>query len=207
MLIQGQVGPIASTTSLSAGVQATARMDNLGGLVATQLFPRYYETTYRRNMYTGANQAGVTTSAALSTSYTGLVLQNPVGNLFNLVVTKVGYSFTVAPAAAVAVGLMTGVNATSFTTNLITARNRFVGGVLSTGIVSSGTTIATPVVETILDTVTTAAITTSPKGVGGIVDLEGSLILSPGAFVAFYTSTASGASGFFGSFQWVEVPL
>lgn len=138
MLIQGQVGPIASTTSLSAGVQATARMDNLGGLVATQLFPRYYEITYRRNMYTGANQAGVTTSAALSTSYTGLVLQNPVGNLFNLVVTKVGYSFTVAPAAAVAVGLMTGVNATSFTTNLITARNRFVGGVLSTGIVSSG---------------------------------------------------------------------
>jgi hypothetical protein len=207
MLIQGQVGPIASTTSLSAGVQATARMDNLGGLVATQLFPRYYEITYRRNMYTGANQAGVTTSAALSTSYTGLVLQNPVGNLFNLVVTKVGYSFTVAPAAAVAVGLMTGVNATSFTTNLITARNRFVGGVLSTGIVSSGTTIATPVVETILDTVTTAAITTSPKGVGNIVDLEGSLILSPGAFVAFYTSTASGASGFFGSFQWVEVPL
>lgn len=207
MLIQGQVGPIASTTSLSAGVQATARMDNLGGLVATQLFPRYYEITYRRNMYTGANQAGVTTSAALSTSYTGLVLQNPVGNLFNLVVTKVGYSFTVAPAAAVAVGLMTGVNGTSFTTNLITARNRFVGGALSTGIVSSGTTIATPVVETILDTVTTAAITTSPKGVGGIVDLEGSLILPPGAFVAFYTSTASGASGFFGSFQWVEVPL
>lgn len=207
MLIQGQVGPVASTTSLSAGVQATARLDNLGGLAATQLLPRYYETTYRRSMFTIANQTGVTTSAALSTSYTGLVLQNPVGSQFNIVLTKVGYAFTVAPTAAVTVGLMTGVNTSTFTTNLVTPRNRYVGGITSIGVASTSTTIATPVLETILGTVLTGAITTQSQQAPTVIDMEGSLILSPGAFVAFYTSTASGASGFFGSFQWVEVPL
>lgn len=207
MLIQGQVGPVASTTSLSAGVQATARMDNLGGLAATQLLPRYYETTYRRSMFTIANQTGITTSAALSTSYTGLVLQNPVGSQFNIVLTKVGYAFTVAPAAAVVVGLMTGVNTTTFTTNLVTPRNRYVGGITSIGVASTNTTIATPVLETVLGTVLTGAITTQSQQAPTVIDMEGSLILTPGAFVAFYTSTASGASGFFGSFQWVEVPL
>lgn len=207
MLIQGQVGPVASTTSLSAGVQATARLDNLGGLAATQLLPRYYETTYRRSMFTIANQTGITTSAALSTSYTGLVLQNPVGSQFNIVLTKVGYAFTVAPTAAVVVGLMTGVNATTFTTNLVVPRNRYVGGITSIGVASTNTTIATPVLETVLGTVLTGAITTQSQQAPTVVDMEGSLILTPGAFVAFYTSTASGASGFLGSFQWVEVPL
>lgn len=207
MLIQGQVGPVASTTSLSAGVQATARLDNLGGLAATQLLPRYYETTYRRSMFTIANQTGITTSAALSTSYTGLVLQNPVGSQFNIVLTKVGYAFTVAPAAAVVVGLMTGVNTTTFTTNLVVPRNRYVGGITSIAVASTNTTIATPVLETVLGTVLTGAITTQSQQAPTVVDMEGSLILTPGAFVAFYTSTASGASGFLGSFQWVEVPL
>jgi hypothetical protein len=107
MLIQGQVGPVASTTSLSPGVQATVRMDNLGGLSASQLLPRYYETTYRRQMYTIANQTGVTTSAALTTTYVGLCLANPTSSTVNAVITKAAYAFTIAPAAAVAVGLMT----------------------------------------------------------------------------------------------------
>lgn len=206
MLIQGQVGPIASSTSLSPGVQATARMDNLGGLSASQLLPRYYETTYRRSMYTVANQTGVTTSAALSTTYTGLCLANPTTSTVNIVLTKAGYAFTVAPAAAVAVGLMTGTVAT-ITTNLVTARNRFVGGVGAQCLASTSLTIGTPVLETIFGTVLTGAINTQSQQAPTVIDLEGSLILPPGAFVAFYTSTASGASGFLGSFQWVEVPL
>jgi hypothetical protein len=207
MLIQGQVGPVASTTSLAAGVQATVRMDNLGGLSASQLLPRYYETTYRRQMYTIANQTGVTTSAALTTTYVGLCLANPTSSTVNAVITKAAYAFTVAPAAAVAVGLMTGTGAT-ISTNLVTARNRFVSGVGAQVLASTSLTLpGTPVLETILGTVLTGAITTQSQQAPTIIDLEGSLILPPGAFVAFYTSTASGASGFFGSFQWVEVPL
>lgn len=206
MLIQAQVGPAVSSTSLGAGTNPNLRLDNLGGLTMTQLNPRYYEETYRRQTYTIANQSGVTTSAALTTTYVGLCVANPTTSTVNVVLTKAGYSFVVAPAAAITVGLMTGTGA-SITAG-VTPRNRFVGGVGSQCLASTSLTLpGTPVLETILDTVTTAAITTAPKGVGSIVDLEGSLILPPGAFCAFYTSTAGGASGFFGSFQWVEVPL
>jgi hypothetical protein len=206
MLIQAQVGPAVSSSSLGVGTNPNLRLDNMGGLTVTQLNPRYYEETYRRQTYTVANQSGVTTSAALTTTYVGLVIANPTTSTVNAVITKVGYSFPVAAAAAITVGLMTGTGASI--TGSVTPRNRFVGGVGSQCLASTSLTLpGTPVLETILDTVTTAAITTSPKGVGSIVDLEGSLILPPGAFAAFYTSTASGASGFFGSFQWVEVPL
>jgi len=207
MLIQAQVGPAVSSTSLGAGTNPNLRLDNMGGLTATQLLPRYYETTYRRQMYTVANQTGVTTSAALATTYVGLCLANPTTSTVNVVVTKVGYAFSVAFAAASNIGIMTGTGAT-ISTNLVTARNRFVGGVGAQCLASTSLTLpGTPVLETLFATGTTAAITTAPNGVGNIVDLEGSLILPPGAFAAFYTSTASGASAFQGSFQWIEVPL
>lgn len=206
MLIQAQVGPAVSSTSLGAGTNPNLRLDNLGGLTMTQLNPRYYEETYRRQTYTIANQSGVTTSAALTTTYVGLCIANPTTSTINTVITKVGYAFTVAPAAAMVVGIMTGVGASI--TGAVTPRNRFVGGVGSQTLASTSLTLpGTPVLETIIGEVTTAAITTAPAGPGNIIDLEGSLILPPGAFAAFYTSTASGASGFFGSFQFVEVPL
>lgn len=212
MLIQGQVGPAASSTSLSAGVQATVRMDNLGGLAVSQLLPRYYETTYRRSMYTVANQAPVTLAAVLSGAYTGLCIANPTTSSVNVVINKVAYAITVpAATAASTLSLMTGIGAT-ITTNLITPRNRFVGGVGSQCLASNSLTLpGTAVVETILDGATTTAFTSiGPKVTAGVVDLEGSLILPPGAFCAFYATTAftvSTTTGFSGSFQWVEVPL
>tara|TARA_R110000868_G_scaffold320909_4_gene581922 strand:+ start:6350 stop:6970 length:621 start_codon:yes stop_codon:yes gene_type:complete len=206
MLIQAQVGPIVATTSLGVGTNPNLRLDNTGGLAATQLNPRYYETTYRRQTFTIANQTGVTTSAALATTYVGLCIANPTTSTINAVITKVGYAFLVAQAAATAVGIMTGVGASI--TAAVTPRNRYVGSVTSQVLASTSLTLpGTPVLETILATGLTGAITTSPNGIGGFVDLEGSLILPPGAFACFYTSTASGAASFLGSFQWVEVPV
>lgn len=207
MLIQGQVGPIASSTSLAAGVQATARMDNLGGLAASQLLPRYYETTYRRSMYTVANQSATVTTVGLAQTYQGLCIANPTTSTVNVVITKAGYAFPVAPAAAVVVGLMTG-SGTTISAG-ITPRNRFVGGVSAQCLASAGSLSlpSIPVLETVLGTVLTGAITTQSQQAPTLIDLEGSLILPPGAFCAFYTSTAANTSGFFGSFQWVEVPL
>ena len=106
MLIQAQVGPAVSSTSLGAGTNPNLRLDNLGGLTGTQLLPRYYEMTYRRQTYTIANQSGVTTSAALTTTYVGLCIANPTTSTINTVITKVGYAFTVAPVAAMVVGIM-----------------------------------------------------------------------------------------------------
>lgn len=203
MLIQGQVGPIASSTSLSAGVQATARMDNLGGLAATQLLPRYYETTYRRQTYTVSNQAATATTVGLAQSYQGLVIANPTTSTINVVVTKVGYAATVgATTNPAVVGLMTGSGA-SITANL-TPRNRFVGGIGSQCLASQGslTLPNIPILETVFGHY--QATTAVPYSFNWI-DLEGSLILPPGAYCAIYTSAAF--SAFFGSFQWIEVPL
>lgn len=205
MLIQAQVGPAVSSTSLGVGTMPNLRLDNMGGLAATQLNPRYYESTYRRQTYTVANQAAVSTTAVLSGTYTGLLIANPTTSTVNAVITKVGWASTVAPATAGVVGIATGTGST-ISTNLITARNRFVGGVGAQCLASNNLTLpGTAVVETILGSYA-AAITLAPN----MVDLEGSLILPPGAFAYLYTSSAitlSTTFGFWGSFQWTEVPL
>ena len=203
MLIQAQVGPAVSSTSLGTGTNPNLRLDNLGGLAVSQLNPRYYEETYRRQTYTIANQSGVTTSTGLSGTYTGIFIQNPTTSTVNVVITKVGYAISVVGTAGV-IGLMTGVGA-SITSTLVTPRNRFVGGVGAQCLAAATCTLpGTAVIETILGSQTTAL----DAGLGPkVIDLEGSLILPPGAFACIYTSSASGASGFFGSFQWVEIPL
>lgn len=210
MLIQGQVGPAVSSTSLGAGTNPNLRLDNLGGLNASQLLPRYYETTYRRQMYTVANQSVTATTAALATTYTGLVLGNPSSSTVNVVLTKVGYGFILAQTTAGVIGLMTGTGfGTTFATGSITPRNRFVGSVGSQCLASSGsiTLPTTPALETIIGSYGTGATTTTQTQGPTIIDLEGSLIIPPGGYAAFYTSAATVASSFFGSFQWVEVPL
>lgn len=208
MLIQGQVGPAVSSTSLGAGTNPNLRLDNIGGLTATQLAPRYYETTYRRQTYTAATvgTTPVATTSQLATTYTGLCIANPTTSTINVVVTKVGYASIVQQTSALAVGLMTGVGASI--SAAITPRNRFVSGVGSQCLASTSLTLpGTPVLETILGTIHTGALTVTGVQPMTNVDLEGSLILPPGAFCAFYTSAASAASSLHLSFQWVEIPL
>lgn len=209
MILQGQVGPQAVTTSMSAGLAATLRLGNMGDLIKSDLSPKYYELNYRRALFNGA-VVGQTTSAALATTYTGLCLSNPIGSTVNLVIVKVGFSFSVAFAAASAIGLMTGYNsATNVThTAAVTPRSQFFGvGASGTGLLGSSSTLPTaPTVNTILGVGLTGAITTAPYILNTMAEIEGSIILPPGAYCAFYTSTASGASGGNFSFTWAEIP-
>lgn len=211
MLIQGQVGPLATRQSLSAGSQPFTRFGNMGDTIVSELHGRYYEAAYRGSMFSAANTAGVTTSVGNATTYVGICLSNPITSPVNLVLNKVGYSFLVAFTAAAAVGLMTGYNASTNVTHTtpLTVRNGLIGtGPIGYGLVDSSATLPTaPALTTVFATGLTGAITTMPHISGDIVDLEGSIVLQPGAYAAVYTSTASGASGFLGSIQWEEVPL
>lgn len=211
MIIQGQVGALASTTSLPAGQQTISRFGNMGDQIVSELHGRYYETCYRRAAYVAANQAAATTTVGLATTYTGICLSNPVNSTFNLVINKVGYNFIVAPAAALAVGFMVGYNGSTNVTHTtpITPRSSFVGvGATGVGLVDAAATLPTaPTVSHIFASNITGAITTAADGAGGLVDLEGSVILPPGAYAAIYTSAASGTSGFLGSISWEEVPV
>jgi hypothetical protein len=211
MQVQTQVGPITSSTSMAPASIIPARAGQLGDLITSELHGRYYETAYRRALFNAANQAATTTSAGLATTYTGLCLSNPVGSSVNLVLNKVGYSFLVAFAAAAAIGLMCGYNSSTNVTHTTagTPRSNFFGsGAAGQGLVDTSSTLPTaPVVTHLFGSGLTGAITTDPVVSGELVDLEGGLILPPGAYAAIYTSTASGTSGFLGSFQWEEIPV
>jgi hypothetical protein len=207
MLIQGEVGP-SSSSSIGSGANVNIRQGQLGEVIVNELHGRYYETAYRRALFTGASTAGTVTTVGLATTYTGFVLANPVQSPVNLVINKVGIAFLVAFAAASAVGIMTGQSFTPLSglaTNA-SAKSAFVGAPAGNGVVYSGATLSTPTLHTVLYTGLTGAITTTP-GFLNQTDLEGSIILPPGGFAAIYTSTASGAASLIASMQWEEVPL
>ena len=186
MQIQTQVGPVASTTSIAAGTTVVARSGQLGDLISSELHGRYYEQSYRRNIFNAANQTGiVTTNTLAAAAYTGLMLSNPVGSTINVVVNKAGFGFNVLWPNASIIALLCGYNSSTNVTHTVagTPRSNFFG-VGSTG-----------------------ALTTEMAYGPTIVDLEGSLVLPPGAWTGFYTSAVSGAAGGFFSFQWEEVPV
>jgi hypothetical protein len=209
MIIQGQVGQ-PTTTSIASGSTPAVRQGQLGDMIVSELHGRYYETAYRRNMYTATLTSGTTTSAALSTTFTGLLLLNPNNSQVNIVVNKVGYAFLVAFAAASAIGLQVGNQSAALLSGLTTTntvvRPNFVGAGVGTALTYSAATTSGPVLQQIFGAGLTGAITTTPA-VYSYFDMEGGLILPPGAWVASYTSTASGASSMLASFQYEEVPL
>jgi hypothetical protein len=212
-LLEAKVGPVVTSTSLTPTLQTSMRLGAQGGdLIVSELMPKYYEQTKNGNVFFGANSTGVTTSVGTTTTYVGLVLSNPIGNTKNIVVLKTGYAMLVVNAAASAIGLMTGYSATvsvAHTTPLVPSSCIIGTGPTPTAKLDSVSTTlsATPVVHSILSAGLTGAITTVPQVVTGLIDLDGTIILPPGAFVAYHTSTASGASSFWGSFTWMELPL
>lgn len=206
MLIQGQAG----VQTLPAGQAGPVRLGLQADLIVSELHGRYYEQTARGNEYSGSIVGQVTT-VGLATTYTGLCLSNPNASLNNLVINKVGLSFLVAFAAAAHVGLMTGFSTTDVThTAAVSVRSqKFVGSVVTPSgrLDSSATLPVAPTVNQIFGSGLTGAITTAPSAISGLFDLEGSLVLPPGAYCAIYTSTASGAAAGGFSFAWEEVPV
>jgi len=205
--VQGNVSP----QKLSDGTNnATLRLDRSGALANVEAQGRYREATYQKQMYSGSITGQVTT-AGLATTYTGLCLTNPVGSPVNLSVNKVAFAFIVAFAAGSTIALMTGFNASTAVTQgtPVTVRNQFfTGGTSGSGLLAAGATLPTaPTLNIILGAGLTGAITTSTVVTPAVVDLEGGLEIPPGGYVAFYTSTVSGAAGGAFSFQWQEIPV
>lgn len=210
MIIQGQVGPIGQTQSLTPGTQPNIRLGNMGDQIVSELHGRYYEAAYRRSLFHAAI-AGQVTTVGLATTHTGLTLSNPVGSLVNLVVTKFGWGFGVAFVAAAGIGLAIGYNATTNVTHTtpVTVRSNYVGiGAAGSGLVDSSSTLPTaPTIHSIVGVGLTGAITTVPSIPMSWIDLEGSIVIPAGGYICTYTSTASGAASGYFSFQWEEVPV
>ena len=179
--------------------------------LTSQLHGKYFEQARRGNLFF-AGITGQVTTVGLATTYTGLCLSNPVGSGKLLIVDRVTYAFLVAFAAGSAIGIMTGYNATTNVTHTtpVTVRCSRINGSFANpaavGLVDSSATLPTaPVVHSLFDAGLTGAITTMPKAGPNVVDLEGMIVLDPGAYCAIYTSTASGAASMAAAFQWHEI--
>jgi len=192
------------------------RQGNLGEAIVSELHGRYYEQTYRLASFAGGTAGVVATalSTGLATTYTGgLVLYNPYGNSYNLVLQKVGVSFVLAQTNASAIGIMTGQSSTALSGTLtaMNMQSSLVGsGANPTGILYSSASITLPVapiLRNIIGTVDTGALTVGVSGIPGTTDFEGSIILAPGAFACIYSSAAGTASSLIATMQWEEVPL
>jgi hypothetical protein len=203
-MFKGKVGK----QELSKGIEAPVRLNLEGSLVTVDAGAKYQEMVLQKRVFSGAIVGQVTT-VGLATTYTGLCLSNPIGSPVDLVLHKVGFSFIVAFAAGAHIGLMTGYDPDTNVTHTtpVTPRSQyFYGNQSGVGKLDSAATLPTaPTVNQIWASGLTGAITTTPL-TNGYVDLEGSVILQPGAYAAIYTSTASGAAAGAFSFTWEELP-
>jgi hypothetical protein len=177
-------------------------LDEKGALVVSIGGGKYTEATNNGQVYAVANQAAVAITAALATTYTGLVVGNAAGTGKNLIMLGCGYATTVAVPTATSIGLMAGTMTAVAST--LTPQNQKIGGAASIAWAEDSCTIGTPILMRTLATAWSEATTAGTLSQPNWVDLDGSLIITPGSFAAFY-STAANAAAFLLSFLWQEV--
>jgi hypothetical protein len=159
-------------------------------------------------MFGGANSALVTLSAGLSTTYTGLVLYNPLGSGKNLVPNKVGVASKVAQTSAQVISLGQGFSATAFSgVTALTPKSKFIGQPAGVGLLASAATLpVAPTYDMVLGLLDTGAITVATEGLG-LLDVEGSYVIPPGGYLCILSDVGSVASSMWHSMQWEELPV
>ena len=197
---------------LTAGVQGNndgqpfnARGGRQGDQLSSDLHGRYYEQTYRGNMF-GIQGTAVTTTAAGAATFTGLAVGNPAGSGINMEVNIVSITQSAALTAATNIGVMFGPSTTAITASLTTIANRKVGGAASGCVATAGQTITSPTQWIIIGGSGSGAMTVPLLIPSLLYDFGGGLIIPPGYFLASYTSAASTTALSF-YFQWQEVPI
>lgn len=206
--VQGLVGP-ASTTSLGVGTTPILRAGQLGELIVQELHGRYYETNYRSNMFYAATTAVVTTTVGLATTYTGLCLSNPVNSTVNLVIDQASMMQSVIQSTQVeAYALATGFNGSTNVTHTtpVTPKSCLVGSsAVPNALADVSATLPTAPLYTMFITNTGTA--TADSTGNQVVDIGGSIILKPGAYICWVTPAQASVAGMWFSFHWEEVPV
>lgn len=201
---EGRVGPFSG----GDGTVREQRLDRTGAVVATDAHGRYAEAGRRGNLFIAHNVAAQAVSVALTTTYTGLCVSNPLGNGRNLELLGVGFALSVAPAAIASLHVIGGFSATSavaHTTPLASPgiQNALLGvGPASTAKADSAATIVNPGYLLPLQSGFTAA--ALPSGPMAWLDVAGLIVVAPGAWVALGALTA--VTGF-AAFAWEETSL
>ena len=196
------------TPALPLAVESynTLRLGPYGGLVNVQSYGDKFLSCFNEQSYLGGNAgpAGITTTVAFATTYTGLVLSNPIGSGVYLSLNNVQASFSVIFPAAASVGLMVGYSAITdvlHTTPLTTGRSTKVGTITTPKgkLDSSATLPTTPTLARAFGSVLASTVASYD------FDTQSGIMLIPGAYAAIYTSTISGAAALTATFCWDEI--
>ena len=197
------------TLKYTAGTITTAeRIGPQGQLLTDSVHGAMYESSRNGTLFFAANQAATAVSVALTLTYTGLALYNPVGNNRDLIVRAVAFKPSIAIVALTVVGLMGGYVSTgaitAHTTPLVYGTAIWPCNLGSTAtptaLVDSAATIVAP--HIIMPFCGTSLAAAALQDGANYVDMHGSIILQPGAYAAVYALTAvTGIGGIF----WEEV--
>lgn len=228
MLSQAQVGPVAP--SIGDGIQSALRSGRQGDQIVSELHGRFYEQAYRGNLF----KAGTTAVTALSantittaTSATGtpiIGLWNPVGSGKNLVVLQAALqafaNTLTTPVGPGAFIWLTSLNNSAISTgsvpfNVLTlaqsgsVAKAFMGGVALTGLTNTMAVAFAADLQnaTGLTHGTITATNATLSSVGGVQNVDGSIIIPPGAVLGLYNTTSTTTFSAVGSMLWEEVPI
>lgn len=212
MILQNQVGQPAAAGN---NALVNSRAGQLGDTIVSELHGRYYETNYRGNKFV----LSVSTAAAI-TAYTGgaagtpmLAVFNPTSSGKNLVISKVSIGNVVAASAAgtVAWGLYFGTTATITQATTVapwSLSTQLQSGSFATGFRNVALTSGSAANNVIaLGSYYWATAAGVADIFNNAIDLEGSLIIPPGAYVALGGSAALTSATWIGSIMWEEVPV
>lgn len=206
---------VGQPTSAGANAIVNGRSGQLGDAIVSELHGRYYETTYRGNSFL----LSVSTAAAV-TAYTGaaagtpmIALFNPVGSGRNAVINKASVGNVVAASLAGTVNFGLYFGTTAAITQATTTAPWNMGTQLQSGSVMTGfrnvaltsgsaANNVISIASYYWATAAGAALVT-----GGPIDLEGSVIIPPGSFIALGGSAALTSATWVGSLLWEEVPV
>lgn len=198
--------PLNFSSKSPSGALAPTILGVQGDLLTSGFHGQKYHQAYVGGLFVGANPTAVTTSAGLSATCVGLILSNPAGNTMNLVLRRLGAALVVVTTGETVFNLITGFAAggiTAHTTALTPFSSKIGSGITPTAkLDSAATLVGTPIYTMILGETPTATAFSQFS-----IDLDGSIVLIPGAYAAIGTSIASPASGFLGSMEWEEVPV
>ena len=199
---------LVGVQSVNDGTVTKARGGKQGDQIISGYHGPYYEQTYRGKGFHVASTVVETTSVGLNTTYTGLVLSNPITSPVNLVINKASVGQSVLQATQPeAYFLATGFNATTNVTHTtaLTIRTNLIGSGL-TSQATADRSAALPTAPFYTMFVTQTAENASDSTVG-VVDIGGSIILMPGAYILWVTPAQASVAGMWFSFMWEEVPI
>jgi hypothetical protein len=224
MLIQGVVG--APSASFGAGSNPPMRQGQLGDIIASELHGRFYEQTYRGQVYSIGTLAVTALSAntiTLTASTTPILgVWNPASSTANVVILQAGLVTFLNNVTSVAPGgyvwassvgnanISTGV--TPFNrktlTNAGSQAKGFAGATALTGLTNNlvifeGADFAP---ASGLLTTTVSAATPTPA-IDGVHNFDGAIIVPPGGILALLNTASTTTHSFLGKLIWEEVPL